>query len=117
VPHEQHFTTLYGDTGYSYESILGPYWGERRGREDPYPFVPPAPELCGSGETVVKALTVRDHPHDQLCGEMQLADSTISLASCSRVPELDILDIQLNPNLHDREIRRIMAGLSRLGEA
>ena len=23
--HEQHFTILYGDTGYSYESILGPY--------------------------------------------------------------------------------------------
>ncbi len=35
---EQHFTILYGDTGHSYESILGPYLRGAKAVviEDPY---------------------------------------------------------------------------------
>jgi ATP-dependent Lon protease len=38
VLHEEHFTILYGDTGYSYESILGPYLrgAKELTVEDPY---------------------------------------------------------------------------------
>src|SRR5262249_32438177 len=40
--HEQHFTILYGDTGYSYESILGPYMqgAKELTVEDPYLRLP-----------------------------------------------------------------------------
>jgi ATP-dependent Lon protease len=42
VLHEQHFTILYGDTGYSYESILGPYLrgAKELTVEDPYIRLP-----------------------------------------------------------------------------
>jgi len=41
-PREQHFTILYGDTGYSYESIIGPYLKGAREItvEDPYIRLP-----------------------------------------------------------------------------
>lgn len=108
---EQHFTILYGDTGYSYESIMGPYL---RGAktviiEDPYirlqhqiqNFV----RFC---ETVVKAGTVRRIT--LLTGyddNTQLADIAEKLDELKQsLLELDVeLEVKLNPNMHDREIR------------
>ncbi len=108
---EQHFNILYGDTGYSYESILGPYLQGAKAIviEDPYirlqhqiqNFV----RFC---ETVLKAGTVKkislitgydDTTHLAEIGE-KLDELKQSLL------ELDVeLKVQLNPNIHDREIR------------
>jgi ATP-dependent Lon protease len=109
--HEQHFTILYGDTGYSYESILGPYLrGAKELRvEDPYIRLPhQLQNFVRFCETVVKALTVRKIT--LITGyeeKTQLADLQDKLGELRQsLLELDIvLDIQLNPNLHDREIR------------
>jgi ATP-dependent Lon protease len=108
---EQHFTILYGDTGYSYESILGPYL---QGAtvvviEDPYirlqhqiqNFV----RFC---ETVLKAGTVKKI--NLITGyddKTQLADIAEKLDELKQsLLELDVeLDVKINPNIHDREIR------------
>lgn len=108
---EQHFTILYGDTGYSYESILGPYL---RGAktvviEDPYirlqhqiqNFV----RFC---ETILKSGTVKKISlitgYDD---NTQFADIAEKLEELKQsLLERDVeLDVKLNPNIHDREIR------------
>ena len=108
---EQHFTILYGDTGYSYDSIIGPYLRGAKSVviEDPYirlqhqiqNFV----RFC---ETVVKAGTVKKISlttgYDD---KIQLATITEKLDELRHsLLELDIeLEVQFNPNMHDREIR------------
>lgn len=110
-PKEQHFTILYGDTGYSYESIMGPYLRGARSVviEDPYirlnhqiqNFI----RFC---ETLVKAETIRTirliTGYDD---KAQLADIAERLEDLKQsLLELDVeLEVKLNPNLHDREIR------------
>lgn len=108
---EQHFTILYGDTGHSYESILGPYLQGAKAVviEDPYirlqhqiqNFV----RFC---ETVLKAGTVKKISlitgYDD---RTQLADIAEKLDELKQsLLELDVeLEVKLNPNIHDREIR------------
>lgn len=108
---EQHFTILYGDTGYSYESIMGPYLQGAKAVviEDPYirlqhqiqNFV----RFC---ETVLKAGTVKKISlitgYDD---KAQLADIAEKLDELKQsLLELDVeLEVKLNPNIHDREIR------------
>ena len=108
---EQHFTILYGDTGYSYDSILGPYLRGAKAVviEDPYirmqhqiqNFV----RFC---ETVLKAGTVKKISlitgYDD---KTQLADIAEKLEELKQsLLELDVeLEVKLNPNIHDREIR------------
>lgn len=108
---EQHFSILYGDTGYSYESILGPYLQDAKAVviEDPYirlqhqiqNFV----RFC---ETVLKAGTVKKISlitgYDD---KTQLADIAEKLDELKQsLLELDVkLEVKLNPNIHDREIR------------
>lgn len=108
---EQHFSILYGDTGYSYESILGPYLQGAKAVviEDPYirlqhqiqNFV----RFC---ETVLKAGTVKRISlitgYDD---KTQLADIAEKLDELKQsLLELDVeLEVKLNPNIHDREIR------------
>lgn len=110
-PKEQHFTILYGDTGYSYESIIGPYLKGAKSLviEDPYirlqhqiqNFV----RFC---ETVLRAGTVKKITlitgHDD---KTPLADMAEKLEELKQsLLELDVeLDVKLNPNIHDREIR------------
>lgn len=110
-PREQHFTILYGDTGYSYESIIGPYLkGAREVTiEDPYIRLPhQIQNFVRFCETIVKLSTIRQinlitgYDESTKISEMhdRLGEVKQSLL------ELDIvLDIKLNPNLHDREIR------------
>lgn len=108
---EQHFTILYGDTGYSYESILGPYLQGAKSVviEDPYirlqhqiqNFV----RFC---ETVLKAGTVKKI--NLITGyddKTQLADIAEKLDELKQsLLELDVeLEVKFNPNIHDREIR------------
>lgn len=108
---EQHFTILYGDIGYSYESILGPYLHGAKTVviEDPYirlqhqiqNFV----RFC---ETVLKAGTVKKITlitgYDD---KIQLAEIAEKLEELKQsLLELDVeLEVKLNPNIHDREIR------------
>ena len=108
---EQHFTILYGDTGYSYESILGPYLHGAKSLviEDPYirlqhqiqNFV----RFC---ETVLRSGTVKKISlitgYDD---STQLTDIAEKLEELKQsLLELDVeLEVKLNPNMHDREIR------------
>lgn len=108
---EQHFTILYDDTGYSYESIIGPYLQGAKSVviEDPYirlqhqiqNFV----RFC---ETVLKAGTVkRINLITGYDNKTQLADIAEKLDELKQsLLELDVeLEVKLNPNMHDREIR------------
>jgi len=111
TPQEKHFTILYGDTGHSYETILGPYL---RGAkevtiEDPYlrqqhqiqNFV----RFC---ETCIKSGTVKTiNLVSSYNDKTELADMSEKLEDLKQsLLESDvILNIKLNPNMHDREIR------------
>lgn len=110
-PKEQHFTILYGDTGYSYESIMGPYLQGAKTVviEDPYirlqhqiqNFV----RFC---ETVLKAGTVKRITlitgHDDKTPLAEMAEKLEELKQS--LLEVDVeLEVKLNPNIHDREIR------------
>ena len=110
-PKEQHFTILYGDTGYSYESIMGPYLQGAKAVviEDPYirlqhqiqNFV----RFC---ETILKADTVKKITlitgHDDKTPLAEMAEKIEELKQS--LLELDVeLEVKLNPNIHDREIR------------
>lgn len=108
---EKHFTIMYDDVGHSYESIIGPYL---RGAktiviEDPYirlqhqiqNFV----RFC---ECVLKAGTVKKI--NLITGyddNTQLADIADKLEELKQsLLEMDVeLEVKLNPNMHDREIR------------
>lgn len=108
---EKRFTIMYGDVGHSYESIIGPYL---RGAktvviEDPYirlqhqiqNFV----RFC---ECVLKAGTVKKI--NLITGyddNTQLADIAEKLEELKQsLLEMDVeLEVKLNPNMHDREIR------------
>ena len=108
---EQHFSILYGDTGYSYESILGLYLQGAKAVviEDPYirlqhqiqNFV----RFC---ETVLKAGTVKKirliTGYDDKTQLAEIAEKLDELKQS--LLELDVeLEVKLNPNIHDREIR------------
>lgn len=110
-PGEQHYTILYGDTGYSYESIIGPYLkGAREVTvEDPYIRLPhQIQNFVRFCETIVKLSTIRQinliTGYDESTKISEMHDRLDELKQS--LLELDIvLDIKLNPNLHDREIR------------
>jgi ATP-dependent Lon protease len=108
---EQHFTIMYGDIGYSYESIMAPYLQGAKAVviEDPYirlhhqiqNFV----RFC---ETVLKAGSVR--MISLITGyddKAQLAEISEKMEELKQsLLELDVvLEVKLNPNMHDREIR------------
>ncbi len=108
---EQHFTILYGDTGYSYESIMAPYFHDAKlvTIEDPYIRSPhqiqnfvrfcEAVLKVGTVKKIVLFTTYDDNPSVADMNEKmeQLRQSLV---------EMDVeLEINVNPNLHDREIR------------
>lgn len=108
---EQHFSILYGDTGHSYETIIGPYLRGARSViiEDPYIRMPhQIQNFVRFCETVLrhsaaKKITLVTGYDDKA----QLADISEKLEELKQsLLELDVtLEIILNPNLHDREIR------------
>lgn len=108
---EQHFTILYGDTGYSYESIFGPYLQGAKSVvvEDPYIRLPhQIQNFVRFCETVLRAGTVKKisliTSYDD---KTQLADIAEKLDELKEsLLEWDVeLEVKLNPNMHDREIR------------
>ena len=108
---ERHFTIMYGDIGFSYESIMGPYLQGAKAVviEDPYVrlqhqiqnFV----RFC---ETVLRATTIK-----KIClitgydDKTQLAEIAEKMEELKQsLLDLDVeLEVKLNPNIHDREIR------------
>ncbi|MDI6749500.1 MAG: BREX system Lon protease-like protein BrxL [Rhodocyclaceae bacterium] len=108
---ERHFTILYGDTGYSYESIFGPYLQGAKSVvvEDPYIRLPhQIQNFVRFCETVLRAGTVKKisliTSYDD---KTQLADIAEKLDELKEsLLEWDVeLEVKLNPNMHDREIR------------
>lgn len=111
VLNERHFTIRYGDTGYSYESIIGPYLLGATSIliEEPYirlqhqiqNFV----RFC---ETLLKSGAIRKIElitgYDDKSQMAEIAEKLDELRQS--LLELDVmLDVKLNPNIHDREIR------------
>ena len=110
TPAEQHFTIYYGDTGYSFESILQPYLVGAKAVtiEDPYiranhqvqNFV----RFC---EAVIKSPTVRTitliTSYDRDTDLKELAGRLDELKQS--LLEVDVaLEVKVNENMHDREI-------------
>jgi len=110
-PSEQHFTILYGDTGRTYESIMGPYLkGAKTVKvEDPYIRMPhQIQNFLRFCEAVLKAGTVRKISLlTSFDDSTPLADMNEKLNQLQQsLLEQDVeLEINVNPNLHDREIR------------
>lgn len=108
---EQHFKINYGATGYSYESIVLPYLRKAKSIviEDPYirakhqlnNFV----RFC---EAVIKQPSIDNitlvTSYDYSTNIQEMAEALKDLQQS--LLEMDVkLDIQVNENLHDREIR------------
>ena len=110
-PKKQHFTILYGDTGYSYETIMGPYLHGAKDVtiEDPYirlqhqiqNFVRFCEACVKSGS--IKTINLISGYDDRT----ELADISEKLEDLKQsLLETDVvLNVSLNPNMHDREIR------------
>lgn len=111
APAEQHFTILYGDTGHTYESIIGPYLKGAKAVqvEDPYIRLPhQIQNFVRFCEAVLKAGTVRKISLlTSFDDSTPLADMNDKLDQLRQsLLEQDVeLEINVNPNLHDREIR------------
>lgn len=108
---EQHFTIHYGDTGYSYESIVLPYLLGAKTVEIEDPYIRANHQIqnfvrfC---EAVVKSPTVKTikltTSYDQDTDLKEVSDRLEELKQS--LLELDIaLEVRPNENLHDREIR------------
>lgn len=108
---EQHFTIMYGDTGHTYESIMGAYLQGAKTVtvEDPYirlqhqvqNFV----RFC---ETVLKSGTVKTiNLTTGYDDKTQLAEVSEKLEELKQsLLDADVeLHVALNQNLHDREVR------------
>jgi ATP-dependent Lon protease len=108
---EQHFTILYGEMGYTYESIMGPYLhGVRQVViEDPYirathqiqNFV----RFC---ELLTKVGTVRQIKlttgYDEKTPISEIVEKLDDIKQSLLEQDVE-LQLDLNPNIHDREIR------------
>ncbi|AGA92429.1 putative ATP-dependent Lon-type protease (plasmid) [Thioflavicoccus mobilis 8321] len=118
---EQHFTILYGDTGYTYDSLIGPYLAGARSVtiEDPYIRAPhQIANFVRFCETVsktpgVRSVTLVTSYDDQT----NLADLNDKLGELKQsLMEVDIvLEIRINEKLHDREIRLDNGWIIKLG--
>lgn len=110
-PSERHFTILYGDTGHSYESIIAPYVKDAREIvvEDPYiRLTHQIQNFVRFCEAVLKHSSVKRikliTSYDDSTNMMEINDRLGELKQS--LLEMDVvLDIDLNPNMHDREIR------------
>lgn len=110
-PTEQHFTIHYGDTGHSYESILLPYLRAAKQVEIEDPYIRATHQIhnfvrfC---EAMIKVPTVRKitltTSYDD---DTDIKDVATRLEELKQsLLELDVaLDVKVNENLHDREIR------------
>jgi len=118
---EQHFTILYGDAGYTYDSLIGPYLvgAKAVAIEDPYIRAShQVANLVRFCETVSKCPSVRQvtliTSYDEQTNLAELNERLEELKQS--LVELDIvLDVRINENLHDREIRLDNGWIIKLG--
>lgn len=111
LPTERHFTIAYGDTGHTYDSIVGPYLSGAKvvTVEDAYIRMPhQIANFVRFCEAVVKVPTVREiklvTSYDEKTDLAALNDKIAELKQS--LLEMDIiLSIDLDEKLHDREIR------------
>jgi len=110
-PQEDHYTILYGDVGHTYESIVGPYLVGAKSVEIEDPYVRANHQIqnfvrfC---EAVIKAPTVKKisltTSYDDQTDVKGLAEKLEELKQS--LMEVDVeLNVSINENLHDREIR------------
>ena len=108
---EQHFTIFFGATGYSYESLFGPYLRGATAVEIEDPYIRQQHQIqnfvrfC---ETTLKPGTVRKITlitgYDDRTALAEISEKLDELKQS--LLELDVeLEVELNPNIHDREIR------------
>ena len=120
-PEEQHYTILYGDTGHSYESILAPYLKDAREIvvEDPYiRLAHQTQNFVRFCEAVLKHSTVKRIKLITSYDESTSLDEVNERLGELRqsLLEMDVvLEVELNPNLHDREIRIDNGWLIKIG--
>ncbi len=108
---EKHFTILYGDTGHTYDSILGSYLvgAKSVSIDDPYIRAPhQVSNFVRFCETLIKQPTIRSidltTSYDDKTDLADLKDKLEALQQS--LLEIDVtLEIHMNANLHDREIR------------
>lgn len=111
APEEQHFTIHYGDTGYSYESLVLPYMNGVKAVEIEDPYIRATHQMhnfvrfC---EAAIKAPTLRKitltTSYDKDTDIKEIAERLEDLRQS--LLEMDVaLDVKINENLHDREIR------------
>ena len=111
-PREQHFTIPYDGIGYSYDSIFAPYLGNAIEIvvEDPYIRMPhQIQNFVRFCETVLKhAPAIRKitlvTSYDDRTNVSEMRDHLEEVKQ-SLLDQDVVLDLKLNPNLHDREIR------------
>ena len=108
---EKHFTILYGDTGHTYESIIGPYLEGVSAVEIEEPYVRANHQIqnfvrfC---EAVIKSPSVKKisltTSYDRDTDVRSLAEKLDELKQS--LLEVDVeLQVSINEHLHDREIR------------
>jgi len=110
-PQEQHYTILYDDKGYSYERIIGPYLinAKEITVEDPYiRMTHQIQNFLRFCEAVVKLSAIRKinliTGYDDRTNVAEMRDHLEEVKQS--LLDLDVvLDIKLNQNIHDREIR------------
>ena len=118
---EQHYTIFYDDIGVSYETIIGPYLkgAKEITVEDPYIRVThQIHNFIRFCETMVRHLTIRKinliTSFDDKTNISEMRDSLEELKQS--LLEMDIiLDIKIDPNMHDREIRIDNGWLIKIG--
>lgn len=108
---EKHYTILYGETGHSYETIMGPYLrGVKRVEiEDPYVRVPhQLHNFVRFCEAVIHGGTVQHIRLVTSCDDEEQWTETRARLGELRQSLIDVgveLEVAANPVLHDREIR------------
>jgi len=110
-PQEQHFTIMYGESGHTFESIVGPYMKRATAVtvEDPYVrMTHQIQNFVRFCEATLKSPTVKS-----IRLVTNTGDSDNWTEMSERLEELKqsllerdvVLEVEVNPNLHDREIR------------
>jgi ATP-dependent Lon protease len=108
---EQHYTITYDSTGYSYESVIVPYLAGAKSVviEDPYiRATHQVQNFIRFCEAILKQHTVKKiqliTSYDDQTNVQEMAERLQDVKQS--LLELDVeLDIKVNANLHDREIR------------
>jgi len=110
-PQEQHFTIMYGDTGHTFQSIVGPYTnkGTMVTIEDPYiRMTHQAQNLVRLCEALLNTSTIKKIRLVTNSGDSENWEEMSEKLEELKQSLLErdvVLEVEVNPNLHDREIR------------